>query len=87
MYSFGVLLCEMSIREEPSVEYRGRQIGQIRNHNCQSLVRRCVKKDSWERPDMDQVTKELQTLMSNTHQRQRPSLRRTAWDNPELQLN
>ena len=82
MYSFGVLLCEMSIREEPSLENRPSQIGRIRNHNCQRLVTRCTQRDPWERPHMDEVTQELQALMSNTHQRQRPSLRRHAWDNP-----
>ena len=76
----------MSIREEPSLEDRDRQIDRIRNHNGRILVRRCTQSDPWERPNMDEVTKELQTLMSNTHQRQRPSFRRPAWNNSEMPI-
>ena len=62
MYSFGVLLCEMCIREQPVQEDRERQIEQIRNCYHRGLVRRCVQKEPWERPNMDTVIEELETL-------------------------
>ena len=60
MYSFGVLLCEMSIREEPDPGNRERQIERIRNRCRRGLVRRCVQQEPWERPNMDVIIEELE---------------------------
>ena len=62
MYSFGVLLCEMCIREQPVQEDRERQIERIRNCYHRGLVRRCVQEEPWERPNMDTVIEELEML-------------------------
>ena len=86
MYSFGVLLCEMYIREQPVPGDRERQIERIIDCHRRGLVRQCVQREPWARPNMDEVTKELQTLMSNTHQRQRPSFRRPAWNDSEMPI-
>ena len=75
MYSFGVLLCEMCIREQPVPDDRARQIDKIRNLNYRRLVRRCVHEHPRGRPNMEEVIDELQASMSNTHQLRRPESR------------
>lgn len=81
MYSFGVLLCEMCIREHPAPHDRERQIDEIRNLNYRRLVGQCVHKHPRDRYSMDEVIDELQAFMSNTHQLQGPESRRisSAW--------
>lgn len=61
MYSFGVLLCEMCIRELPDPEERQTQIGQVKGV-LQGLIQRCVKDDPEERPTMSEVIRELEQL-------------------------
>ena len=60
MYSFGVLLCEICVKEAPDPQRRERQIAQIRNPKFQNLVRRCVEKEPWERTNMESVIEELE---------------------------
>ena len=59
MYSYGVLLCEMSIRETPNPEERGAQINRIERLQFRFLARRCVKETPSWRPDMREVIQHL----------------------------
>ena len=59
MYSFGVLLCEMCIRELPDPQRILGQILLIKNRVLRILVRRCVKTAPDARPAMSDVITEL----------------------------
>lgn len=59
MFSFGVLLCEMSIRELPVVEHRSQQIASIAKVDHQTLVLRCVEKEPEQRPSADEIIRLL----------------------------
>ena len=63
MYSFGVLLCEMCIRELPDLdpEERQTQIGKVKGV-LRGLIQSCVKDDPEERPTMGEVIRELEQL-------------------------
>ena len=69
MYSYGVLLCEMSIRQEPNRKQLEMQIDMIeKNDQCslkRRIVRSCVHEDPANRPSMDEVIEELM----NCHRR------------------
>ncbi|XP_031565831.1 probable serine/threonine-protein kinase DDB_G0271682 [Actinia tenebrosa] len=54
-YSFGVLLCEMNIREFPDTTYRNEQVAMVTNHFFRDLIRRCLQHDPEKRPDMTQI--------------------------------
>ena len=60
MYSFGVLLCEMCIREMPDPERREEQVLLVRNRLFRNLVRQCLHADPAMRPDMAQIIQELE---------------------------
>lgn len=60
VYSFGVLLCEIYVKEAPDPQGRKKQIAKIRNPKFQNLVRRCVEKEPWKRPNMESVIEELE---------------------------
>ena len=62
VYSFGVLLCEMCIQEEPNREQREGQIDQMVNLDFQRLVRNCVERDPMLRPNMEEVIKDLKRM-------------------------
>ena len=53
MYSFGVLLCEMCIREQPDPGKRERQTERIIDCQHRYLARRCVQKEPWVRPNTE----------------------------------
>jgi len=59
VYSFGVLLCEMCIRQEPDPQRRRRQIAAIRNGHFRALVNRCVNEVPGRRPNMESIIEEL----------------------------
>lgn len=59
MYSYGVLLCEMSIRETPNPEERVAQVNRIQNVQFRSLVRQCVEREAAWRPDMKEVIQHI----------------------------
>lgn len=65
MYSFGVLLCEMCIRELPVPQEIHDQVGQVTDSSLQGLIQRCVQRDPEARPSMGEVTAELEELASN----------------------
>ena len=55
MYSFGVLLCEMCIRELPDSQRRANQIERIEYPYHHNVVSRCVQRHPNDRPDMEFV--------------------------------
>ena len=65
MYSFGVLLCEMCIREQPDPQELHNQIGQV-NGVLQGLIQRCVERDPEARPTMSDVIYELEQQQLTT---------------------
>ena len=65
MYSFGVLLCEMCIREQPDPKERRNQIGRVTG-SLQGLIQRCVKRNPEARPTMSEIIRELEQL-ANTN--------------------
>ena len=60
MYSFGVLLCEMCIRELPRPHEIRTQIGQVSDGTLRRLIKRCVKRNPEERPFTSEVISELE---------------------------
>ena len=60
MYSFGVLLCEMCIRELPLSHEIRNQIEQVSDRTLRRLIRRCVKTNPEERPTTSEVISELE---------------------------
>ncbi|KAM7430747.1 hypothetical protein ABFA07_018592 [Porites harrisoni] len=59
VYSFGVLLCEMSIGELPDPERRDEQVVLMSNRAVRGLVRRCLQTDPEARPTMQEIIDEL----------------------------
>ncbi|CAH3180291.1 unnamed protein product [Porites lobata] len=59
VYSFGVLLCEMCIRELPDPRRREQQVLLITNRVLRGLVRRCLQTDPEARPTMQDIIGEL----------------------------
>jgi len=62
VYSFGLLLCEMCVRELPVPQEVRCQIGQITNGALRGLIEQCVKRDPEERPTMNDIIYELEQL-------------------------
>ncbi|KAL9975242.1 hypothetical protein ACROYT_G012377 [Oculina patagonica] len=60
VYSFGVLLCEMCIRELPDPERRDQQISMVANHVLRALLRGCVQRGPETRPNMEEIIEELE---------------------------
>ena len=59
VYSFGVLLCEMCIRELPDPKQREEQVALVTNHVFRGLIRRCIQKDPEARPNMEEIIDDL----------------------------
>lgn len=62
VYSFGLLLCEMCVRELPVPQEVHCQISQVTNSALRGLIERCVKRDPEERPTMSDIICELEQL-------------------------
>ncbi|KAL9974239.1 hypothetical protein ACROYT_G011254 [Oculina patagonica] len=60
VYSFGVLLCEMCIKQLPSLREVHHQIGQVTNGALRRLIQRCVQRNPEVRPAMSEVISELE---------------------------
>ncbi|CAH3026603.1 unnamed protein product [Porites evermanni] len=62
VYSFGVLLNGMFIRELPDPERRNEQVALVRNGALRGLVRRCLHINPESRPSMDEIINDLMRL-------------------------
>lgn len=62
VFSFGVLLCEMSIVERPNPEDRGNQISRVTNKDLKALIKRCVQKQPDKRPEVNEVLLKLNNI-------------------------
>ena len=60
MYSFGVLLCEMCIREMPDPERHNQQVLLVKSRVLRNLVQKCLQVNPVERPEMSQIIQEIQ---------------------------
>ena len=65
VYSFGILLCEMCIRQLPatSPQKRQEQIGRVSHTVLRNLVTTCARPDPDDRPDMAAVLREVEKLV------------------------
>ena len=66
VYSFGVLLCEMSIRELPDPEIREQQVAMVTNSVLRALIRRCLETDPQARPSMEELIDEIELETQGT---------------------
>lgn len=62
VYSFGALLCEMSIGKLPNPDRRDEQVAMVTNHMLRALIRKCLYQDPQERPTMEYIIGELEKL-------------------------
>ncbi|KAL9975206.1 hypothetical protein ACROYT_G012338 [Oculina patagonica] len=60
VYSFGVLLCEMCIRELPDPERRDQQIAMVTTRQLRALIRRCVDTEPGARPNIEEIIEEFE---------------------------
>ena len=60
MYSFGVLFCEICIRELPDPDRRDEQVAMGTNRMLRALIRGCLQQDADERPSMEDIIGELE---------------------------
>lgn len=63
MYSFGVLLCEICIRELPDPDRRDQQVAMVTDRTHRGLIRRCIYQDPEVRPSMEDIIEELEQLV------------------------
>ena len=66
VYSFGVLLCEVSIRELPDPERREQQVAMVANNVLRALIRRCLETDPQVRPTMEEIISEIEPEAQGT---------------------
>ena len=62
VYSFGLLLCEMCIRELPVPRQTEDQISLIKDEVLRNLVTSCAQQDPEERPKMTEVIGKLEQM-------------------------
>ena len=60
VYSFGVLLCEMCIRELPDPLRRDRQVVMVKNKLNRALIRKCLQLEPEARPSIQEIIDELE---------------------------
>ena len=63
VYSFGVLLCEICIRELPDPDRRDQQVAMVTDRTLRGLIRRCIYQDPEARPSMEDIIEELDQLV------------------------
>ena len=62
VYSFGLLLCEMCVRELPVPQEVHSQISQVTNGALRGLIAQCVRMDPEKRPTMSDIIYQLEQL-------------------------
>ena len=67
MYSFGVLLCEMCIGEQPDPERRNDQVRRVRSRSLRNLVHDCLRDDPDKRPDMARITQDIESRFKGSN--------------------
>ena len=55
VYSFGVLLCEMCVRELPDPQQRETQVSRMKPRRFQEIVEHCLQIEPGERPNMEEI--------------------------------
>ncbi|KAJ7369568.1 hypothetical protein OS493_037958 [Desmophyllum pertusum] len=60
VYSFGVLLCEICIRELPDPKRRNQQVAMVINRMLRALIRGCLQPEPATRPNMEEIVEELE---------------------------
>ena len=58
-YSFGVLLCQMCIRESSDRERRSQQVEIVTNQAIQDSIKACLETDPEDRPGIERIFNEL----------------------------
>ena len=59
VYSFGVLLCEICIRDLPDPDRRDEQVAMVENRALRAIIRGCLQQDPESRPSMEDIIGEL----------------------------
>ena len=62
VYSYGVLLCEMCIRDLPDPKQREKQVSLIKNDVFRELMQLCIKREPDARPTMEDILNDLDSL-------------------------
>lgn len=62
VYSYGVLLCEMFIRNLPVPKQRKKQVALVKNDEFRELIQRCIQREPEARPTMEEIISDLDSL-------------------------
>ena len=68
VYSFGVLMCQMCIRELPDRERRSQQVEMVTDYVIQDLIKECLERDPKDRPGIERIVNELGKGMPHLYQ-------------------
>ena len=66
VYSFGVLLCEMCVRELPNPQQRQTQTSRMEPRRFQEIVERCLQTEPGERPNMKEIIDDLTSSLESS---------------------
>ena len=64
--SFGVLLCEMYVRELPSPQQRQTQVSRMEPRRFQVIVERCLQTEPGERPNMEEIIDDVTSSLESS---------------------
>ena len=66
VYSFGVLLCEMYVRELPNPQQRQTQISRMEPRRFQVIVERFLQTEPGERPNMEEIIDDVTSSLESS---------------------
>ena len=66
VYSFGVLLCEMCVRELPDPQQRETQVSRMEPRRFQEIVQRCLWMEPGERPNMEEINDDVTSSLESS---------------------